>query len=135
MNSKLILGGGVVNLLITIMHVSLGLGLSSSGMLSCLSLDNQATMHILNIHVAYTCLIFAYISLFHRKDLLTTGVGRAMTAAIGIFWVLRAANQVIFYGLFAPGTLFWVIFCLLVGLLYLVPTVWNRTAIRVVPAS
>jgi fatty acid desaturase len=65
---------------------------------------------------------------------LLTGL-MTMTAAIGIFWVLRAANQVIFYGLFAPGTLFWVIFCLLVGLLYLVPTVWNRTAIRVVPAS
>jgi hypothetical protein len=125
--------GGIINLLITLLHVSLGLGLDQS--LGCLSFDTRATVHILNIHVTYTCLMFAYLSLFHRKDLLSTGVGRGITAAIGLFWVLRAADQVVFYGLAAPGTLFWVVFCLLVSLLYVVPTVWNRTAIQVAPAA
>jgi len=135
MNRKFLLIGGLVNLLIALMHLTLGQALDWRESLGCLSLDNRATMYTLNVHVAFTCLIFAYLSLFHRKDLLSTNTGRAVTAAFGIFWILRAANQAIFYGLSAPDTPFWVIFCLLVSLFYVVPTLRKRPAAKLLPVS
>ena len=129
MNRILLLIGGLINLLVGAMHVSLGQGLNVSQSLSCLSLDIQATLYTLNVHVAFTCLIFAYLSFFHRKGLLLTSTGRAVTAAIALFWILRAVNQVLFYGVSASATPFWVIFCLMVSLLYVVPILWKRPAI------
>jgi hypothetical protein len=126
MNKVLILIGSLVNLLFSLMHLTLGKALNWSETLSCLTLGNRATIYTLNVHLAFTCLIFAYVSLFHRKEMLTTGIGRAMTAAIGLCYLLRAVNQVIYNGLSAPGTLFGVILFLLVSLLYMIPVLGKR---------
>lgn len=126
MNKILLLIGGILNLLFSLLHLTLSRALNWNETLSCLTPDNRATIYILNAHLAFTCLVFAYLSLFHRKDLLTTGIGRAVTAAIGLFYVLRAVNQAAYYGLSAPGTLFGVILFLLVSLFYVVPTFWMR---------
>jgi len=126
MNKILLIIGGILNLFFSLLHLTLSKALNWNETLSCLTPDNQATVYILNAHLAFTCLVFAYLSLFHRKDLLTTGIGRAVTAAIGLFYVLRAINQVVYYGLSAPGTLFGVVVFLLVSLFYVVPTLSKR---------
>jgi len=126
MNKILLLIGGILNLFFSLLHLTLSKALNWNETLSCLTPDNQATVYILNAHLAFTCLVFAYLSFFHRKDLLTTGIGRAVTAAIGLFYVLRAINQVVYYGLSAPGTLFGVVVFLLVSLFYVVPTLSKR---------
>ncbi len=135
MNKILLLIGGIINLLFSLLHLTLGKALNWSETLSCLTLDNRATIYTLNIHLAFTCLVFAYLSLFHRKDMLTTGIGRAITAAIGLFYILRAASQVIYNGLSAPGTPFGLILFLSVSLLYVVPTLWRRPATLTPAAS
>ncbi len=135
MNKILLLIGGFVNLLFSLLHLTLGKALNWSETLSCLTLDNRATIYTLNIHLAFTCLVFAYLSLFHRKDMLTTGIGRAITAAIGLFYILRAASQVIYNGLSAPGTPFGLILFLSVSLLYVVPALWRRSATLTPAAS
>ena len=127
MHKILLLVGGILNLIFGLLHLSLGKALNWSETLSCLSLDNQATVYTLNTHLAFICLAFAYLSLFQRKDLLTTRIGQAVTAAIGLFWILRAVNQVVFYGVSAPDTPFWVIVCLVVSSIYLIPTAWKRS--------
>lgn len=128
MNKTLLLIGGLVNLLFGLMHFTLGKALNWSETLGCLTPDNRATIYTLNVHLAFTCLIFAYLSLFHRKEMLATGIGRAITAAIGLFYILRAANQLIYNGLSAPGTPFGVILFLLVSLFYVVPALRGRPA-------
>ena len=128
MNKILLLIGGIINLVFSLLHLTLGKALNWSETLSCLTLDNRETIYTLNAHLAFTCLIFAYLSLFHRKEMLATGIGRAITAAIGLFYILRAANQVIYNGLSAPGTLFGVILFLLVSLLYVIPALGKRPA-------
>ena len=134
MNKILLLIGGIINLVFSLLHLTLGKALNWSETLSCLTLDNRATIYTLNIHLAFTCLVFAYLSLFHRKDMLTTGIGRAITAAIGLFYILRAVNQVIYNGLSAPGTPFGVILFLSISLLYVVPTLWRRR-VTLTPAA
>jgi hypothetical protein len=126
MNKTLLLIGGLVNLYFGLMHYTLGKALNWSETLGCLTPDNRATIYTLNAHLAFTCLIFAYLSLFHRKEILATGIGRAVTAAIGLFYILRAVNQVIYYGLSAPGALFGVILFLLVSLFYVIPALGKR---------
>jgi len=135
MNKILLLIGGVINLVFSLLHLTLGKALNWNETLSCLTPDNRATIYTLNAHLAFTCLVFAYLSLFHRKDMLNTGIGRAVTAAIGLFYILRAVNQVIYNGLSAPGTFFGVILFLSVSLLYVVPTLWRRRATLTLAAS
>ena len=134
MNKILLLIGGVINLVFSLLHLTLGKALNWSETLSCLTPDNRATIYTLNAHLAFTCLVFAYLSLIHRKDMLNTGIGRAVTAAIGLFYVLRAVNQVIYNGLSAPGTPFGVILFLSISLLYVVPTLWRRR-VALTPAA
>lgn len=124
--NKILLVGGIINLVFGGLHLSLPKMLNWSDTLSCLTPDNRATVFILNGSLAFVCLMFAYLSLFNRKEILGTGIGRAVTAAIGLFYILRAVTQVVYSGLSAPDTPFWVILCLLVSLLYLVPAVWKR---------
>jgi hypothetical protein len=128
MNKVLLLIGGGINLVFALFHVALGQALGAQGVLSCLSPDNRATVYTLNFSVAFTCLAFAYLSLFHWKEMLGRKMGTAVLAVIGAFWVLRAVNQVVFYGLSASDTPLWTVVCLLISLLYVVPIFGKRSA-------
>ncbi len=132
MNKRLLLIGGFVNLLFAMFHLGLGQLLNWKETLASLALDTRATVYTLNFSVATTCLAFAYLSLFHRQEILATKIGKAVLIVIGGFWVLRAIGQVVFYGFSAPDTPFWTILCLLIGLLYIIPIGSRQSA---APAS
>ena len=121
MNKILLRIGGVINLLFVLFHLAMvpGIGIA----LAPVSPDIQAIVHMLNIHVAFTLLIFAYLAFFQWRDLLTTRLGHITAIAIALFWFLRGINQVVFYGPTAPGTLMWVGLCLVFGLLHLIPVI------------
>jgi hypothetical protein len=113
--------GGVINLLFFLFHLAMVKPLGE--ILAPLSSDIGATVSTLNIHVAFTLLIFAYLAIVQWHDLLTTRLGHITAIAISLFWFLRGINQVVFYGLTAPGTLMWVGLCLVFGLLHLIPVI------------
>ena len=121
MNKSLLRIGGVINLLFVLLHLAMVKGIGIA--LAPVATDIQAIVHILNIHVAFTLLIFAYLAFFQWRDLLTTRLGQITAIAISLFWFLRGINQVVFYGLTAPGTLMWVGLCLVFGLLHLFPAI------------
>jgi hypothetical protein len=95
--------------------------------LASLSPDIRATVSTLNIHVAFTLLIFAYFAIFRWRDLLTTRLGNIMAIVISLFWFLRGVNQIVFYGLTAPGMPLFGL-CLVFGLLHLLPVIreWQK---------
>jgi hypothetical protein len=128
MQKVLLLIGGILNLIFGLLHLSLGKMLNSNEVLSCLSMDMQATVYTLNAHLAFICFVFAYLSLFQRKDMLTTKIGVAITSSIALFWILRAINQVVYYGRSALDTPLWVIICLAVSSVYLISIIWKRSA-------
>jgi hypothetical protein len=128
MNKILLRIGGVIDLLFVMFHLAMVKGIGIA--LAPVSPDIQAVVHILNIHVAFTLLIFAYLAFIQWRDLLTTRLGHITAIAIALFWFLRGINQVGFYGLTAPGTLMWVGLCLVFGLLHLIPVIreWKNVA-------
>jgi hypothetical protein len=67
--------------------------------LSSLSFINRNVMQILNLRLIFVFLIFAYISVFHAGDLLTTSMGKVLLFAIALCWFGRAIEQIIFFGL------------------------------------
>lgn len=126
MNKVLLRIGGVINLLFVLFHLAMRKPISVA--LASLSPDIQATVQTLNIHVAFTLLVFAYLAFFQWHDLLTTRLGNITAIAISLFWFLRAINQVVFYGLTATGTPLWSGLCILFGLLHLIPAIreWKK---------
>ena len=126
MNKILLRIGGVINLLFFLFHLAMVKPIGE--ILTPLSPDIRATVATLNIHVAFTLLIFAYLALFQYRDLLTTRLGHNTMIAISLFWFLRGINQIVFYGLTAPGTTMWVGLCLVFGLLHLIPAIreWKK---------
>ena len=60
---------------------------------------NRAIMQVMNLCLMLVFLIFAYISLFHTDELLTTGLGKSLLIGIILFGIFRAAEQVIFFDL------------------------------------
>ena len=96
--SALILGG-IFNIVFAVFHVLFWRLFDWKHDLASLSNINRQAMQILNICLTFTFLIFAYVSLFHTEELLTTGLGRGLVMAIAIFWFLRALEQVYFFGM------------------------------------
>ena len=80
-----------------------------------------ADPRILNLCLTFVFVVFAYLSLVHSVELLSTELGRSLLFLIAVFWYLRAVEQVIFFGLRRRlSILFFVIF-LVGGSLYAVP--------------
>jgi len=67
--------------------------------LASLTVINRGVMQILNLCLTFAFLIFAYISAFHTAEMTSTALGRALLALIAVFWLLRAIEQIIFFGL------------------------------------
>ena len=128
MNKILLRIGGVIDLLFVLFHLAMAKGIGIA--LAPVSADIRAIVHMLNIHVAFTLLLFAYLSFVQWRDLLTTRLGHITAIGIALFWFLRGINQVAFYGLTTPGTLMWVGLCLVFGLLHLIPVIreWKNVA-------
>jgi len=78
--------------------------------LASLSFINRNVMQVLNLCLAFVFFVFAYISVFHSSEMLTTGLGSALIFAISIFWFLRAIEQIIFFTLRKPIS--WILFIL-----------------------
>jgi hypothetical protein len=78
-------------------------------------------MQVLNIHTAYVLAVFSILSLVFPIEMSTTKLGRMVGMGIAGFWILRAVNQAVFWGLSFAGS--WVIIavCLMVAVLYIIP--------------
>lgn len=133
MKNILLIIGAIVHLFFALVHVSLWQAVSAPGPLSSLDEGSRAMFLTLNMAVAVTCLIFAYLSLFHRGELLSTRLGSGVLAAIGAFWIMRGIAQLIFYGTLGVATAIGVGIWWLISLLYFIPVLGSRRA--PVPAS
>lgn len=71
---------------------------------------NRGVMQVLNLCLSFAFLIFAAVSLLYADELLRPGLGRALLAGIGAFWVLRLIEQPIFFGLSRISYLFCLLF-------------------------
>jgi len=91
--------GGVFNLVFAGFHVLFWRLLDWDRDLASLSVINRAVMQILNLCLTFIFLAFAYLSFEHAEELLGTRLGNALLSLIAFFWLLRAIQQAIFFGL------------------------------------
>jgi len=110
MNEQLLFTGGIFNLGFGIFHLFFWKLFDWKNDLASLSFINRNVMQVLNLCLAFVFFVFAYISVFHSSEMLTTGLGSALIFAISIFWFLRAIEQIIFFTLRKPIS--WILFIL-----------------------
>lgn len=123
MNAKRLLQiGGVINLLFVVFHLSFWKLFNWGQSLSSLSPDDRAVMQVLNIHTAYVLAAFAGVSLVFSNEMSATKMGRTFSLSIAGFWILRAVNQALFWGMSFAGSWMIVIICLAIAALYLIPS-------------
>jgi len=121
MNEILIMSGGVFNIALIIFHSLFWRIFDWQNDLKTLSFINRNIMQVLNISLTFAFVIFAYISLFHTDELLSTETGLSLLVLMSLFWFFRAIQQIIFFKL--KAILSWVLFMvfMLGSVLYAIP--------------
>lgn len=114
--------GGVIHSLFAVFHFSFWKLFDWPQSLVSLSSDNRAIVQVLNIHTAYVLVVFAILSFAFADEMSTTRFGRSMGVAIAVFWILRAVNQAVFWGVSSIESWVAIVVCLAVAVLYLVPS-------------
>ena len=95
----LLIVGGIYNFGFGVFHLLFWKIFRWNTTLGKLDHVNRSIMQVLNLCLTFCLLFFAYVSLFHSPELLTTRLGNIILAAISLFWLLRAICQVVIFKL------------------------------------
>lgn len=124
MSSALLVIGGIVQLAFAAFHVLLGISIQQSDTLDA---GTRGLLHAMNVFGITAVLFFAYCSLFCRKELVTTRLGRATLVFIALVFLTRAVESPLLFG-FEPMIC---AVCVLAALLYVIPLCLSfRPALR-----
>lgn len=119
----LLIAGGVGHVLFAAFHFSFPTIFGWREALSALSNANYAIVYTLHLAVVLNLIMFAYISVFHWRELMTTGLGKVITFAICLLWIWRTLAEVVFFRIGADGAWWRVAVFLIITLFYLIPFV------------
>lgn len=117
----LIQAGGVFNAVFAVFHLMFWRLFSWRDDLRTLTFVNRGIVQVLNLCLIAVFAIFAFLSLVYTNELVSSPLGRALTALIALFWLARAVEQIVFFRLRHWGSLGFFIVFLSGALLYGVP--------------
>jgi len=92
----LLIIGGIVQVLIVALHVTMFFGLARTKEIPP---GLKPTLYIFNAAVLTVVLFFAYVSFLWRRELIETVFGRAVGWFIAVFYVQRGLTEVLVSGL------------------------------------
>ena len=118
MNEILITLGGIYTIGLIIFHVLFWRLFDWPASLESTNFINRATIQVLNISITLIFCIFAYISLAHTMELLSTPLGNTLLVLISWLWLIRAILQVYFYSLKHIASVVLTLYFLLGAVLY-----------------
>ena len=122
MNSEtVIIIGGIYNLSFALFHLMFWRLFRWKEDLASLTRINRAIMQVINLCLTFVFLAFAYISLFHTTELLSTSLGNTLLVLIFIFWILRAIEQIVFFSLRKKISVTLLVVFVFGALIYLLP--------------
>lgn len=78
-------------------------------------------MYTLHLAVVLNLLVFGYVSIFHWRELMTTGLGRVIVLSICLLWILRTLAEVAFFRIGVDGAWWRVALFLVIVLIYMIP--------------
>ena len=116
-----VITGGVYHVGLIIFHLFFWKLFRWQEELSKISFINRAVMQVMNISLIFIFFIFAYLSLFHTVELLATSTGRTLLILISLFWLLRALQQILFFGLKSRISVFFTLVFFGGFIIYLIP--------------
>lgn len=99
MCKSLIVAGGLFHLAFAAFHLLFWRVFEWKEELRRLSSINRGVMQVLNLCLTFVFLAFAYLSLIHTRELLSTSMGHSLLSLIALFWLLRAGEQLLFFTL------------------------------------
>jgi len=126
---SVILIGGIYHVAFAIFHLAFWKLFRWKEDLASLSVINQAVMQILNLCLTFVFLIFAYLSICHTSELLTTRLGKALLFLIAVFWFLRAIEQVVFLGLRTKVSVAFFAVFVIGAMIYFYPLIFSAEGI------
>lgn len=110
MSRVLLTVGGIINIVFGLFHVFLSQQIQTVPALQ----PNRGLLQALNVGGTLMILFLAYASLFQRREMLSTGLGRAtQILAILLYWT-RAAEELVLFS-FTPAIF---VSCLVAGGIY-----------------
>lgn len=118
---SVILMGGIFNLGFAIFHLMFWRLFRWKEDLASLTLINRSVMQILNLCLTFVFLVMAYVSIFHRSEMISTNLGNTLLIAFSSFWFLRMIEQVFFFGIRKRLSLAFTLVFLMGTILYLLP--------------
>ena len=119
----LIKAGVIYNLALVVFHLLFWKLFNWQDELRSLSVLNRATMQVMNLSLVVVFVMFAYLSLVHTDQLYSTTLGRALLLSIAVFFMLRAALQVVFFRLQHWISYAFLVYFIAGGLLYGIPAI------------
>ena len=82
---------------------------------------NKSIIQVLNLGLMLCFLVFAYISLVHTDELLSSALGRTMIAGMAAFGIFRSLLQFPFFELRLFRSKLVLVGALLIGIVYTIP--------------
>lgn len=132
MKTAFIKAGGVFSAAAAVFHLAFPRLFNWAEDLRTLTFENRGIVRMLNQCLVIVFVFFAYLSLRHTEDLLFSGIGLVLMAAMALLWLLRAVQQVVIFRLRRWGSRSLFVVFLLGSLLYGVPaalTTWPGPAV------
>jgi len=112
---------GVLNLGLFVFHAFFWRLFRWNGELAKLSSLNRNVMQIMNLCLMALFAVLAYLSFVHAPALLSSSLGHALLVGFAVFWLLRAVEQVWFFGLKTPVSVFFTYLFSIMAALYAAP--------------
>lgn len=123
MMESLIKAGGIYNMALVVFHLLFWRIFNWKQDLRSLSFLNKAITQVVNLSLSFVFVIFAYISLFHSAELLSTELGNSLLVLMALFWIARAVMQIVFFKLEHWVSVVFLVYFLAGAVLYGVPAV------------
>mgnify|MGYP006298705753 CR=1 FL=1 len=116
--NALLITGGLLNALLAVFHILFWKIFNWKESLKPLDSLQRAIMQVLNIHLLLFMWVVAYISVFESSEMLSTSIGQALMIFVAAFYLIRAANQFIFFDMRKGFSWMIVVYCLALTVLY-----------------
>jgi len=121
LSETILISGGLFHLGFAVFHLFFWNLFRWKDDLASLTRVNQAVMQILNLCLTYAFIVVGVFSIIFRTEMIATNLGKGLLVAIAVFWFLRMAEQIIFFGVRRQRINVFTILFFLGGILYLLP--------------
>ncbi|RPH33720.1 MAG: hypothetical protein EHM93_03540 [Bacteroidales bacterium] len=96
MKSTFLIIGGVMQLLLVFLHISIFFSIPQNPDLNA---NAKESAYIFNACVTITVMFFAYVSFFKRQELINSNIGRIVAFFIALYYITRGLVEVILRGI------------------------------------